>query len=87
MINISFDEDAEAIYLKLSENEIVQTEELKENTVLVDLDKDGQVVGIEILNIEAAAEYLIPALSRYKIDKTRIKKDLETLRTLEPVFK
>lgn len=50
-MKISYDKVAGALYFKILEDkEIVETEEVRDGIIL-DLDKDNQVVGIEILYI------------------------------------
>ena len=48
---LTYDREAEALYLQFSEEEIVETIELADN-VYVDVDKDGNPVGFEILGAE-----------------------------------
>jgi len=86
MIQISYDEETGTIYLKLSDKEIARTIEIEENNVLLDFDKEGKVVGIEILDLNLVAKHLGPILQQYNIDKERIKKELIALKNLEPVF-
>ncbi|MCD6257066.1 DUF2283 domain-containing protein [Candidatus Aerophobetes bacterium] len=86
MIQISYDEEAGAIYLKLSNKEIARTIEIEGNSVLLDFDKEDKVVGLEILDLNLVAKHLGPILQRYNIDKERIKKELIALKNLEPVF-
>jgi len=48
-MKLSYDQEADAIYLKLDENiEVHESEEIKDGIIL-DYDKDGNVVGIELL--------------------------------------
>jgi len=86
MIQISYDEEVGAIYLKLSNKEIARTIEIEENSVLLDFDKEGKVVGLEILDLNLVAKHLGPILQQYNIDKERIRKELIALKNLEPVF-
>jgi uncharacterized protein YuzE len=58
---LSYDPDVSALYIQLSEGEIVETLELSE-TVYVDVDADGQAVGFEILHAEPALLATLPAL-------------------------
>ena len=48
---LTFDREADALYLQFSEEEIVETIELAEN-VYVDVDKEGNPVGFEVLGAE-----------------------------------
>jgi len=51
-ISVAVDLQANAAYIKLSEETVVRTEPL-DNSVLVDLDANDVVVGIETLRIDA----------------------------------
>jgi len=53
-MRISYDEKTDALYVRLKETPYYQSDELKEG-VLLDYDKKGNLVGIEILD---ASEYL-----------------------------
>ncbi len=46
---ISYDSVAKAMYIKLSRNKVFKTKEISSN-FLVDIDRKGSVVGVEILN-------------------------------------
>ena len=48
-MKIGYDPEVDVVYLKLSDAEISGTEE-DENGVIVDLDREGNVVGLEFLN-------------------------------------
>lgn len=48
---IKIDEKDDALYFRLTKDQIVESEEVNPNTIL-DFNKEGQVVGIEILNIK-----------------------------------
>ena len=50
-MKIHFDEEADAVYLRLDESEIVNSEEVQPGIVL-DFNQDDQVVGIEILRVK-----------------------------------
>ena len=58
---LTYDRDANALYIRFSTNAIEETVELSES-VYVDVDRDGEPVGFEIL--DAASSHLagIPAL-------------------------
>jgi uncharacterized protein YuzE len=47
-MNIQYDKEADALYIKFSENNIVESEE-KENNIVLDYDSEKNIVGIEIL--------------------------------------
>ena len=47
-MKITYDKEADALYIKLTDKKIVESEEIAENTV-IDFDKDNNVVGIEVI--------------------------------------
>ena len=49
-MKLKVDRDNDALYLRLDETAIVESEEVQPGVIL-DFDKDEQVVGIEILNL------------------------------------
>mgnify|MGYP001598577667 CR=1 FL=1 len=51
-MKIHYDPKADALYLRLDESRIVESEEVRPGVVL-DYDKDDQVVGIEMLGLRA----------------------------------
>ena len=50
-MKLRFDEKADALYLRLDESKIVESEEVQPGIVL-DFNEHNQVVGIEILRVE-----------------------------------
>ena len=50
LIKGHFDEEADAVYLRLDDSQIVESEEVQPGIVL-DFDQNEQVVGIEILQV------------------------------------
>lgn len=50
-MKVYFDEQADALYIRLDESDIVESEEVHPSVVL-DFDDRDQVVGIEIFNIK-----------------------------------
>jgi uncharacterized protein YuzE len=48
-MKIEYDKKADAVYIYLQEKEAAKTIELSE-TVKVDLDKEGKLIGVEVLN-------------------------------------
>ncbi len=50
-MRVKVDMESNALYFRLSEEEIVESKEVSAEVVL-DYDKNGRVVGIEILNIK-----------------------------------
>jgi len=53
-MRLKIDKDSDALYFRLDENRIVESEEVRPGVIL-DYDTKGQVVGIEILNISSRA--------------------------------
>ena len=49
-MDFTYDEVADALYIYFSRTKVTDTEELSTN-VMADYDKDGNIVGIEILNL------------------------------------
>ena len=48
-MKIEYDREVDAVYIYLQEKEAAKTIELSE-TVKVDLDKEGKLIGVEVLN-------------------------------------
>ena len=51
---LKIDKDSDALYFRLDEKAIVESEEVRPGVIL-DFDAKGQVVGVEILNISSRA--------------------------------
>ncbi|TAH49172.1 MAG: DUF2283 domain-containing protein [Chloroflexota bacterium] len=49
-MRLRIDRESDALYLRLDETAIVESEEVQPGVIL-DYDKEGQVVGIEILDL------------------------------------
>jgi uncharacterized protein YuzE len=49
-MKIHFDEEADAVYWRLDDSTIVESEEVQPGVIL-DYNEDNQVVGVEILNV------------------------------------
>lgn len=58
---LTYDPEANAIYLRFSDEEIAETVELSD-TVYVDIDADGNPVGFEVLDANSAWLASMPAL-------------------------
>jgi uncharacterized protein YuzE len=48
MVSVEFDPEANAIYIRIKRGEIEVSEPLSDD-IIVDLDKNGEVLGIEVL--------------------------------------
>ena len=53
-MRIRVDKDSDALYFRLDENRIVDSEEIKPGVIL-DYDEKGNVVGVEFLKISSRA--------------------------------
>jgi uncharacterized protein YuzE len=49
-MRVRFDEGADALYVRIDESPVVESEEVRPGVVL-DLDERGEIVGIEILRV------------------------------------
>jgi uncharacterized protein YuzE len=49
-VRVRFDEQADALYLRLNDSPVAESEEVRPGVVL-DLDERGEIVGIEILRV------------------------------------
>ena len=50
-MKIRYDADADAMYITLRKDSVDHTKEIDENTI-IDFNKDGQVIGVEILFVK-----------------------------------
>lgn len=46
---VTYDPVADALYVKVRDSEVIDSIEVREN-VIVDLNKNGEVVGVELIN-------------------------------------
>jgi uncharacterized protein YuzE len=51
-MRLRIDRESDALYLRLDEVEIVESEEV-EPGVILDFDKDGRVIGVEMLKLSS----------------------------------
>ncbi len=62
IMKIQYDKDANAIYVRLSNDKIVESEEIKED-VIVDYNEKDEIVSVEILNVKTKSnEIEIPTI-------------------------
>ncbi len=54
-MRLRIDRENDALYLRLDEEAIVESEEVQPGVIL-DFDKNGRVIGIEILDLSTRAE-------------------------------
>ncbi len=64
-MRVKVDMESNALYFRLSEEQIVESEETSPGVVL-DYDKNGRVVGIEILNIKN--QFSVEELSNIEVE-------------------
>ena len=50
-MKISYDSEADAMYIKSKDGEVLKTKEVDDNTIL-DYDKKGNVIGVELLFVK-----------------------------------
>jgi uncharacterized protein YuzE len=68
-VRITYDEEVDALYIRLKETAYHESDEIKEGLIL-DFDKDGNLIGIEILD---ASDYLSPqelATLNFSLERT-----------------
>lgn len=58
---VTYDADVKALYIQFSDADVLETVELAKG-VYLDVDKDGQPVGFEILHADAALLASVPTL-------------------------
>lgn len=49
-MKITFDKEADAVYIELSSGEFFKNKKIDDDTI-IDLDKNGNILGIELLNV------------------------------------
>ena len=49
-MKITFDKEADAIYIEFSSGEFVKNKKIDDETI-IDLDKNGNILGIKLLNV------------------------------------
>ncbi len=54
-MNIKFDKEVDVVYLRFSDAEVVESDEEKPG-IIIDYDKSGNIVGIEMLNASEKME-------------------------------
>ena len=63
-MNIKFDKETDIIYLKFSDKDVFQSDEDKPG-VIIDYDKEGNIIGIEIL--DASKKTINPSTIVYEV--------------------
>jgi len=67
-MRVRYDEEADALYIRLREAEYYESDEIQEGFIL-DYDADGKIIGIEIL--EASAHLPLADLSTVNFEISR----------------
>jgi len=68
-MRVRYDEEVDVLYIRLKETSYYESDEIREG-VIIDYDKEGNVIGIEIMN---ATDYLAPEeLTTLKFDIMRM---------------
>ena len=68
-MGVRYDEEADALYIKLREGEYHESDEIRDGFIL-DCDVDGNIIGIEIL--DASAQLALAELSTVNFEITRL---------------
>ncbi len=73
-MKIEYSPDVDALYIYLRDVDITDTDEISDG-IIIDYDKGGNVVGIEILWVSERAdvdELIIQSFGRVKLEPTRV---------------
>ena len=70
-MKITFDKETDAMYIYLKDNKVFKTKQITDDTI-VDLDKNGNVIGIELLFVSKR----LPIDKRSHIDIVPVSKKL-----------
>ena len=60
-MKIKYDEEADAMYIRFIDEPVDQTKEIDENTI-IDLNKQGEIIGIELLFVKERKPELLKIL-------------------------
>jgi uncharacterized protein YuzE len=69
-----YSQDADAIYIRLKEDDIYSTDEVTED-ILMDFDDKGNVIGIEILSVSEKVdvrELIVQSFDKVLVDKVAV---------------
>jgi uncharacterized protein YuzE len=73
-MRIRYSQDADALYIRLRENKITETDEIS-GDLIIDYDEDGHVVGIEILSASKKTDteqLVIQAFQKVMVENTKV---------------
>ena len=62
-MNISYDSVADAIYIKISSGNVLESKAIKEG-IIVDYIEDGEIIGLEILDYSKRNDYFYQTFFR-----------------------
>ena len=65
-MRLHYDEQTDALYLRLDDSPIIESDEVQPGIVL-DFDKHGQVVGVEILRLKERAPSANPRKLQFEV--------------------
>ena len=60
MIKFEYDQDADILEIKFSENEISDSEYIEESGIVMDYDENKNLIGLEILSFSKRARENVP---------------------------
>lgn len=73
-MRMHYSQDADAIYIRLKEDDIYSTDEVTED-ILMDFDDKGNVIGIEILSVSEKVdvrELIVQSFDKVLVDKVAV---------------
>ncbi len=73
-MRMHYSKDADALYIRLRETDIKNTDEVNDD-IIMDYDTDGNVVGIEILSVSEKAdvqELVIQSFDKVKVEAAKV---------------
>jgi uncharacterized protein YuzE len=73
-MRIRYSQEADALYIRLKENKIIDTDEVSDD-LIIDYDADGNAVGIEILSASKKADtdqLIIQAFQKVMVENTKV---------------
>ncbi len=73
-MRIHHSQEADAIYIRLKETDIDNSDEIA-NDVIMDYDKDGNLVGIELLRVSLKADVnqlIIQTFDKVMVENTKV---------------
>ncbi len=74
-MEIRYDPEADAMYIKLREGEYEISEEIREG-IIVDFDKNNEIIGIEILDAKERLSPSSVAEMSFKFSKVELMKEV-----------